>query len=156
MQQCCYYWCKTAGEYDEIVSVQSNTCGELQCSKKGYEMNISLEVCFLNNHDHSSLNRRQVNCPQWGQWMLLIIQDSLSLCFLPEPGNFWSNLSYQLSSYESAEVVTPSAHYNMTYWNQNSPSNAWNACFLCLNAISYSQRLFPLITFTLNTIRLIK
>ena len=31
-----------------------------------------------------------------------------------------------------------------------------NACFLCLNAISYSQRLFPLITVTLNTICLIK
>lgn len=56
----------------------------------------------------------------------------LALCFLPKPSNFWPNLSYRLSSYESTEVVTPSAHYNMTYWNQNSPSNAWNARSLCL------------------------
>lgn len=35
-------------------------------------------------------------------------------------------------------------------------TNAWNACFLCLNAISYSQRLPRRITFTLKTICLIK
>lgn len=45
----------------------------------------------------------------------------LSSCFLPEPSNFWSNLNYQLSSYESTEVVTPPAHYDMTYWNQTLP-----------------------------------
>lgn len=87
---------------------------------------------------------------RWSFRILFLCVSSL------KPNNFWSNLNYQLSSYESAEVVTPSAHYNRTYWNQSSPSNAWNACFLCLNAISYSQRLFPLITFTLKTICLIK
>ena len=141
-----------------VTLVQVVLCRELQHwgEKKGYEMNISLEVCFLNNCDRS-LNTRQANCPQRAQWKLLIIRDSLSLCFLPETSNFWSNLNYQLSSYESTEVVTPSAHYNMAYWNQKTlPLMLENACFLCLNAISYSQRLFPLITVTLNTICLIK
>lgn len=85
---------------------------------------------------------------------------SLGILFLCvsslESSYVWPNLNYQLSSYESAEVVSPPAHYTRTYWNQNSPVNAWNVCFPSLNAISCSWWLFPLITLTLNSICLIK
>lgn len=108
----------------------------------------------LNNCGHHSPNTYQVSCPGRDQWVLT---GTVFLCvFSLESSYVWPNLNYQLSSYESAEVVSTPAYYTRTYWNQTSPSNAWNVCFPSLNAISCSQWLFPLITLTLNSICLIK
>lgn len=68
---------------------------------------------------------------RWSFRILFLCVSSL------KPNNFWSNLNYQLSSYESAEVVTPSAHYNRTYWNQS---------FLLMHEMHVSSVWMPLVT----------
>lgn len=134
--------CGCRGHPFELKNFVIETKQWVNCGDEG-ERNTPLEwtltllhICwkFTQRTKHWSLNTVEQFT---GRQMMLIMQDFPFSFFLS------LHLLHHHSRRDSAEVVTPSAHYNVNCSNQNPSCPGWDACFPRLNDISYAQWLPP-------------